>query len=83
MKFGQLIQQSFTFRQNENLHDAVVAFGPALSDEPVAFCALDQTDNGVVALLKKFGELPDGCPSPARETRYAKEKLVLLRRKAV
>jgi hypothetical protein len=83
VKFGQLIQQSFTFRQNVNLHDPVVAVGPALSDKPVAFGALHQPDNGVVALLQEFGELSDGGPSPARKTCDAQEQLMLLRRQAV
>lgn len=61
----------------------MVAFGPAFSDEAVAFGALDQPHNGIVPLLQKFGELSDGSPSPACKTRYAKEELVLLRRKAV
>lgn len=78
MKLGQRVQQSFTFRQNENLHDPVVAFGPAFSDESVAFGSLDQSDNGVVALLQKFSKLSDGSPSPACKTGYSKQELVLL-----
>lgn len=83
VKFGQFIEQSFTFGQNEDLHDPVVAFRPALSDEPVAFGALDQSDDGVVALLQKFGELSDGSPSPACKAGYAKKELVLLRRNSI
>ena len=78
MKFGQLIQQSFTFRQEEYLHDPLVTYRPTFPDKAAALGAFDEPHDGVVALLEEFGQFSDRGPAPARKSRNTKKQLVLL-----
>jgi hypothetical protein len=78
VKAGQLIQQSFTVRQKEYPHDPLVTYGPAFADKPAALGPLDESHDGVVALLEEFGQFGDRGPAPARKSCNTKKQLVLL-----
>lgn len=83
VKFCQHAKQSFTFRKKEYLHDAVVVCRLALANQPPALGPLDKANNGVVALLEKFGQFGDGGGSPLCEPCNTKKQLVLLGRKTI
>ena len=83
MKFGQFIQQLFALRQKENSHHPMVIRGLTLANQPTALGTLDESDNGVVALLQKFGQFADRSPAPARKSCDTEKQLMLLRCKAM
>jgi len=65
MKFGQPGKQLFAFRQKVNAYDPAVTCAMILVNQSMTLGALDESDNGVVALLQKFGQFGDRRPASA------------------
>jgi hypothetical protein len=65
VKFGQPGKQFFTSRQKVNSHDPVVTCAMIFSDQSTLLGSLNESDNGVVALLQEFGQFGDCRPALA------------------
>ena len=83
VKFGQPGKQLFAFRQKVNSYDPVVTCAMIFANQSTALGALDESYNGVVALLQKFGQFGDRSPASAGKPGNTEKQLVLLRGKAV
>jgi len=64
---GKLAQHFHTEAGCENTHKASVARTRRLANQAPLASALDQADDGVVALLKKLGKLGNRGPARSRK----------------
>lgn len=83
MKFSQPGKQFFASRQKVNSHDPVVTCAMIFSDQSTLLGSLNESDDGVVALLQKLGQFGDRRPASSGKPGNTEKQLVLLRGQAV
>jgi len=74
----KLAQNFPTAARCKDAHEASVAGTWRLANQTPPASALDQADDGVVALLKKLGQLGNRGPAASREALDPEQELVLL-----
>jgi len=82
MQFGKLRKHGLALRREQHSNEAAIARTLLFSDQPFLSRALYQSHHRVVPLLQELRQLGNCCPSAARVTRDAEQKLVVLGRDA-